>query len=191
MLSSSSLYPSPSEVSYLGQTMLSFEFSTFDLVLSIGMVVLLILFVTTLWKLNPSKENRRSKDEETYDEVYEHEQESRLPQRQPNPPYDSRQSAERTTYQTPQATPKIVVSATAGGTSQESPEPTPMPIENRESPKPAKTTIPAKQNAKSFEEKDCLHHFGYLSGLPRNTPIPGECFGCQKIVDCLVTKRGK
>jgi len=172
------------------QKMLSFELSVFDLALSIGVVVLLILFITTLWKLNPSKEDNQSEDREIYDEVHEQEQKPAPSPRQPSAPI-SWQTMEKPTSEKISSAPRVVVSATAGGTSLESPEPTPMPIEDREPPKTAKTTIPAKQNAKGFEEKDCLHHFGYLSGLPRNTPIPGECFGCQKIVDCLVTKKRK
>jgi hypothetical protein len=32
----------------------------------------------------------------------------------------------------------------------------------------------------------CAHHFGYLRTLPRNTPIPDECFGCTKIMECFM-----
>lgn len=32
----------------------------------------------------------------------------------------------------------------------------------------------------------CPHKFGHLRSLPKNTSIPSECFGCPKIVDCLV-----
>jgi hypothetical protein len=39
------------------------------------------------------------------------------------------------------------------------------------------------------EEKNhvkCLHHFGYLSELPKNSSIPEECFFCPKVVNCIV-----
>jgi len=171
--------------------MLSFEFSVFDLVLSIGVVVLLILFITTLWKLNPSKEDKQSEDGKIYDEVYEREQKPAPSASQPSAPI-SWQTVEKPTSEKISSAPRLVVSATAGGTSQESVEQTSRSmIQGREQPKPEKTTTFTKQNAKSSDAKDCLHHFGYLSGLPKNTPIPGECFGCQKIVDCLVTKKGK
>jgi len=31
----------------------------------------------------------------------------------------------------------------------------------------------------------CSHKYGFLSSLPKNTPIPNECFGCSQIVECL------
>lgn len=30
----------------------------------------------------------------------------------------------------------------------------------------------------------CPHSFGYLSGYPPNEPVPDECFGCPKAVEC-------
>jgi hypothetical protein len=33
---------------------------------------------------------------------------------------------------------------------------------------------------------ECVHHFGYLRTLQRNTPIPDECFGCTKIMECFM-----
>jgi hypothetical protein len=38
------------------------------------------------------------------------------------------------------------------------------------------------------EEKNhikCPYHFGYLSELPKNTPIPEECFFCSRVVECI------
>ena len=32
---------------------------------------------------------------------------------------------------------------------------------------------------------ECRHFFGYLKKIPKNTPIPDECFGCLRMVDCL------
>lgn len=32
----------------------------------------------------------------------------------------------------------------------------------------------------------CLHHFGYLSSRPRDSPIPQECILCQRLGDCMV-----
>jgi hypothetical protein len=34
--------------------------------------------------------------------------------------------------------------------------------------------------------KPCPHHIGYLSEFPKNTPIPKECRGCTKIMECQV-----
>lgn len=33
--------------------------------------------------------------------------------------------------------------------------------------------------------QNCVHEFGYLKDLPRNTPIPDECFGCPEVMQCL------
>ena len=41
----------------------------------------------------------------------------------------------------------------------------------------------------SFE--GCTHKFGYLNSLPKNTPIPVECFGCPQIVECLRISKTK
>jgi hypothetical protein len=65
-------------------------------------------------------------------------------------------------------------------------QPTPVRSEIRETPKQEKTVPPARVEL-APTRKDCLHHYGYLHSLPKNTPIPDECFGCPKIVDCLVS----
>ncbi len=31
----------------------------------------------------------------------------------------------------------------------------------------------------------CLHFFGYLRNMPKNTLIPDDCLGCSKIVECM------
>ena len=41
------------------------------------------------------------------------------------------------------------------------------------------------------EEKNhikCPHYFGYLSKLPKNTPIPEECFFCSRVIECMAPK---
>lgn len=42
---------------------------------------------------------------------------------------------------------------------------------------------------KNFE--GCTHKFGYLKSLPKNTPIPDECFGCPQILECLMRSKNK
>jgi len=37
-------------------------------------------------------------------------------------------------------------------------------------------------------EQECLHFFGYLAGYPPNEPIPDECFGCIKAIECMNAK---
>ena len=40
-----------------------------------------------------------------------------------------------------------------------------------------------KQAAEGFQK--CVHQFGYLKDMPKNTPIPDECFGCPKVLRCM------
>ena len=40
-----------------------------------------------------------------------------------------------------------------------------------------------KQSAEGFQE--CVHEFGYLKDMPKNTPVPDECFGCTRILRCM------
>lgn len=47
----------------------------------------------------------------------------------------------------------------------------------------AKKNVSSKQSVKGFTK--CIHQFGYLKNLPQNTPVPDECFGCQKVMRCL------
>ena len=49
----------------------------------------------------------------------------------------------------------------------------------------------SKDGAKAFflfgetEFKGCAFKPGYLKSLPKNKPIPDECFGCAQILDCV------
>jgi len=40
-----------------------------------------------------------------------------------------------------------------------------------------------KQPAEGFQK--CVHQFGYLRNMPKNTSIPDECFGCPKVLRCM------
>jgi hypothetical protein len=42
------------------------------------------------------------------------------------------------------------------------------------------------QPADGFQK--CVHQFGYLRTMPKNTPIPDECFGCPKVLRCMFPK---
>ena len=33
----------------------------------------------------------------------------------------------------------------------------------------------------------CLHYYGYLAKLPKNSSIPEDCLLCSKVVECLVS----
>lgn len=74
-----------------------------------------------------------------------------------------------------------------GQSTTESESPTTYQKETSEKPKisvkTAQEKISKTQSPMDFEE--CAHHFGYLKNLPKNTPVPDECFGCKKILRCL------
>jgi hypothetical protein len=40
-----------------------------------------------------------------------------------------------------------------------------------------------KQSTDGFQK--CVHQFGYLRNMPKNTSIPDECFGCPKVLRCM------
>jgi len=46
-----------------------------------------------------------------------------------------------------------------------------------------KKKLPTTQSPKGF--RGCAHDFGYLKNLPKNTPVPDECFGCPQVMRCL------
>ena len=69
-------------------------------------------------------------------------------------------------------------------------------VKNQEPVVPIKEKVPVAvkspvkvENAIAQEERifsGCLHHFGYLSSRPRDSPIPQECIICQRLGDCMV-----
>lgn len=68
------------------------------------------------------------------------------------------------------------------------------PVETEENHRKKK---PEEEKKKSFmmfgnsDFKGCSYKFGYLRSLPKNTPIPDECFGCPKIIQCLMPSKNK
>ncbi len=40
-----------------------------------------------------------------------------------------------------------------------------------------------KQTAEGFQ--GCVHQFGHLRNMPKNTAIPAECFDCPKVLRCM------
>jgi len=47
----------------------------------------------------------------------------------------------------------------------------------------------SKDNVEVQEERffsGCLHHFGYLSSRPKDSPVPQECILCQRLGDCML-----
>jgi len=78
-----------------------------------------------------------------------------------------------------QEVPKTSEKLEAPKTEKEQP-PTPLPIQTPTS-RPMSIDMGLPKGS-----QDCAHHFGYLKTLPRNTPIPDECFGCTRIMECFM-----
>ena len=62
-------------------------------------------------------------------------------------------------------------------------------IQKTSTEKPVVKRSIKEENAAAREERffsGCLHHFGYLSSRPKESPIPQECIICQRLGDCMV-----
>lgn len=168
--------------------MVSFDLSTTNIILTAAVVGLLVFFIALLIKLNPStekKENLRPRIE--VDEQEPLHSPTVLHSHQP-----SRIDATRIEAPEVAEKPMMTVGSTIGGgstqTKQVTQGPPPTYRENRETPRlPEKPVATAKTESSSV--KYCPHHYGYLYTFPKNSPIPNECFGCEKIVDCLVNTK--
>lgn len=181
-----------------------------DLALTVVVVILVLMFVTLLLKLNPSGEKRndeeeiiqevsgsgsklglQSKSQETFQSLQQG-LESSSPINQEIDAHQSRQTSKKkeVSQEPSEETPRIVVSAAVGGESEVEKEPAMLSADElEEEPKatePPSDPLPMSQNSVG---KECPHKFGYLRGLPKNRPIPDECFGCPKIMECLVNKK--
>lgn len=148
-----------------------------NILLVATVVALFVVFVLVLMKLNPSTETKEHRENEKPVQMPRP-----LPQTFPPPkPLEVRASNGRPP--TPM-NPPVRTAPVETQTRQE--PPTPVRSEIRETPRQEKAA-PSARAELTPTRKDCLHHYGYLHSLPKNTPIPDECFGCPKIVDCLVS----
>jgi len=158
--------------------MFSFDSSTMNALLIVAVVALFILFVTVLMKLNPSTKKGKKLETEIKVERQKQLQNSlTAPQKLSPSKIDVPRVIEK---------PLMILNPTIEDSSLQAKQETPTPARNekREIPKPEKTVAEAKAESAS-SKIDCPHKFGYLHKLPKNTPIPDECFGCSKIVECL------
>jgi len=157
---------------------MSFDLSTTNILLAGAVAALFIAFVFVLMKLKPTPENKPSQEPRTNVDK----EKPQLPMSPPLPrtlppspkPVETSIISSKPPAQMTQAKPSI-------------PTPAPARIEPREIPKQNKTAPPPAKAELAPTRKDCIHFYGYLHSLPKNTPIPDECFGCVKIVDCLIS----
>src|SRR3990170_5931600 len=171
--------------------MVSFDFSTTNIILTVAVVGLFIFFITLLMKLNPSTEKKENFENKIGVERQKPLQTSHFMPQNPQP---TRIDAPRIEVPRAVEKPLVTVGPTVGGgsvqTKQVAPAPAPTFRESREIPRLPEKNGGAQAKTEAFPtRKDCLHHFGYLRTFPKNSPIPDECFGCEKIVDCLVSNK--
>jgi len=163
--------------------MVSLDLSAINILLMAAVAVLFILFVTVLMKLNPSTEKRENAIEvETKVDKQKPLQTSSIAPQNP--------SLQKVGVPRVSEKPLATISQTSEGSSAQAKQETPAPTssESREIPKPQKT-LALEKTESAVSKRDCMHHFGYLRTLPKNAPIPDECFGCPKIVECLVNAK--
>jgi len=165
--------------------MFSLDPSTMNIVLTVTVVTLFIGFITLLIKLKPSTEAGENPETEIEVEVQKPFQNSPIVHQTPPLPA-------QTDVPPVVEKPFVAVSPTIGGGSVQAKQEAPMLTltESKEIPKQEKT-MPVAKTGPASSKRDCFHHFGYLRTFPKNSPIPDECFGCEKIVDCLVAKKSK
>jgi len=159
------------------------ELSLFDIAITAAIVIILASYAMFLFKLKLTKE-----DESTLNRDFETEEKTAM---------KPKRSGKRTTLVKTQETideePSPVVE------NQETPEEPTETIQSRanveiEEDQKKKKDKETKKSFFLFGKKDfegCTHKFGHLRSLPKNTPIPDECFGCPQILECLVRSKSK
>jgi len=55
---------------------------------------------------------------------------------------------------------------------------------------PTTPQVQQAQQAQGSQLKECPHFFGYLAQYPRDQPVPDECFGCIKAMQCMNGQQG-
>ena len=190
-----------------------FDSSTTNILLMVGVVALFIIFVIVLMKLNPStktKGNLEDDGKNIEDIMTEKPKPLQTQQSSPKntPPIGSETKGnvrvvswvveKPAIAEKPLASvekPSIIVEkppVTINAKIGKSPTPVPQdsvttfPSRNKEViSKPLNNVAPKIENNHS-SIKDCFHQFGYLRSLPKNAAFPDECFGCAKLVQCLI-----
>jgi len=174
------------------KTMFPSELSTIDIALLIAITVLIILYVTLLLRLRPSA--KPTLETPTKKETHiEDETRPKKPERTITPHQTIRQELS----EKPKTPEKIVVSVDK---QREPKEPQAQTEIEEEPQKPFKFLEAPKVEEEDFSVEppelpstrpaECPHYYGYLKKLPKNVPIPDECLGCLKIVECLHSSPG-
>jgi len=168
------------------RTMVLFEVSFIDIALLMAITVLVILYVTLLLRLKPSTETTIDKPLQRKPPTQEP---ATPPTTQPELSVEKQERPERSIV--PEETPESKISVKIPETPEEPPEQieTPtmeQPMESTETPESKEETLESiEETPPSTSLPECPHYFGYLRKLPKNLPIPDECLGCLRIVECL------
>jgi type IV secretory pathway VirB10-like protein len=152
-------------------------------ILKVAIAIILVFYVTLLVKLKPSREIKPPLNR-YIETVRTPTVEQKRPEK-PTTPVETK----KTTNEEPALT----------GLPKKVPE---EPTENIQTEAHAETEEnqkkeTEKQAKKAFflfgerEFEGCPHRFKYLRALPKNSPIPDECFGCPKILECLGSSKNK
>jgi hypothetical protein len=152
-------------------------------ILKVAIAIILVFYVTLLVKLKPSREIKPPL--KTYIETV---RTPTVEHKRPEKPTTSVET-KKTTNEEPTLT---------GITKKFQEEPTEstqtkVHAETEENQK-KETDKQAKKAFFLFGEREfegCPHKFKYLRALPKNSPIPDECFGCPKILECLGSSKKK
>jgi len=152
-------------------------------ILKVAIAIILVFYVTLLVKLKPSREIKPPLDRYV-ETVRTPTVEQKKPEK-PTTPLETRKTANEEPVLTSK-TEKL----------QEEP---PKGIQTKahaetEENQTKETDKQAKRAFFLFGEREfegCPHRFEYLRNLPKNSPIPDECFGCPKILECLGSPKKK
>jgi len=149
--------------------MVLFEVSFIDIALLIAITVLVILYVTLLLRLKPSTETTISRQPQR--ELPPTKELATPPSTEPELSIEEQERPEKSLV--PEEKPKPAISVE-------------IPEEFPEEPmEPTETLESKKEKPHPTSPPECPHYFGYLRKLPKNVPIPDECLGCLRIVECL------
>ena len=195
--------------------MVSFEITFIDIILMIAITILITLYVTVLIRLKPTPKttiDEYAKKQATSPQTPLKTFKDHKPSIQTSKPItiaeaiQMRQTSTATveTAKEPEMprttkTSKAPIVYIENHSKREDKQEVPKTPEKLELPKTEEEqppTPPPKQTPTSPPmnvdmglpkgSPECAHHFGYLKTLPKNTPIPDECFGCTRIMECFM-----
>lgn len=158
--------------------------SLLDIATMATIVIILTFYVIFLRKLKPPKD-----DESTLNRYFEKKGKNiKQPKRLEKPTTPAK--TKKTTNEEPASVVKTQkIPEEPSETIQSK-----APVETEENHRKKKSKEEKKKSFMLFGNSDfegCAHKFGYLKSLPKNTPIPDKCFGCPKIIQCLMPSKNK